>query len=161
MGQAWPATEVNTSLSDPADMNATGPVAADGYRLRPLEAGDEAELRAIHARQLRATGIAYAWPELFADRRYYRAYVLERDGRIEGCLVAHATTEVFVIADRPRVLRALLRRRDILVAALREAGADELHAFVPRTMLGRMRYFLGRMGMRRSSDRFLTFYREL
>lgn len=137
------------------------PAPDDGYTLRLVEPGDEAELRAIHARQLRTTGIAYAWPELFTDRRYYRVYAMVRDGRIEGCLVAHATTEVFVIADRPRVLRALMRRRDTLTAALREAGADEIHAFVPRSMLGRMRHFLGRMGMRRSSDRFLTFYREL
>lgn len=153
--------EVNTSLSEPVELHAQTEQPADGYTLRLLEAGDEAELRAIHARQLRATGVPYAWPELFNDRRYYRVYVMERDGRVEGCLVAHATTEVFVIADRPRVLRALMRRRDLLTAALREAGADELHAFVPRTMLGRMRHFLGRMGLRRSSDRFLTFYREL
>lgn len=150
-------------MSEHADTHTAPPAGplSDSYTLRLLQAGDEAELRAIHARQLRAAGISFAWPELFTDRRYYRVYVLERDGRIEGCLVAHATTEVFVIADRPRVLRALLRRREMLEAALRDAGADELHAFVPRTMLGRMRHFLGRMGMRRSSDRFLTFYREL
>lgn len=135
--------------------------APDGYILRLLRPGDEAALRAIHIRQLRSTGFSYAWPELFSDRRYYRVYVLEREGRVEGCLVAHATTEVFVIADRPRVLRALVRRRELLALGLREAGADELHAFVPRTMLGRMRHFLGRMGLRRSDDRFLTFYREL
>ncbi len=145
-------------MSEHANNQAAPP---DGYTLRLLRPGDETELRVIHARQLRTAGIRYAWPELFTDRRYYQVHVLERQGHIEGCLVAHATTEVFVIADRPRVLRALMRRRDALEAALREAGADELHAFVPRTMLGRMRHFLGRMGMRRSSDRFLTFYREL
>lgn len=143
---------------------------ADGYRVRLLRPEDEAELRAIHARQVKFTGFDYAWPDLAGDARYYRVFVLERLAAagggagaavVEGCLVAHATTEVFVIADRPRLLRALMRRRAELEAMMRAAGADELHAFVPRAMLGRMRHFLQRMGFRPSSARCATFYRSL
>lgn len=153
-----------------AEGGAGGDAMADGYRMRLLRPEDETELRAIHARQVKFTGFEYAWPDLFGDGRYYRVFVLERlagpggeagQAVVEGCLVAHATTEVFVIADRPRLLRALTRRRAELETMMRAAGADELHAFVPRAMLGRMRQFLERMGLRPSSARCATFYRGL
>ncbi len=133
----------------------------DGFALRLATAADEPSLRAIHARQLRYTGFQYAWPELFTDPRYFRVYVLELDGKVQGSLVAHATTELFVIADRPRILRALLRRKRRLECELAAAGADELHAFVPVSMLSRMRQFLKRMGMAPTSATCRTFYRSL
>lgn len=144
-----------------AASDGAGSEPADGFRLRLLTPADEPALRAIHARQVKYTGFDYAWPELFRDPRYYRVFVAERAGVVEGCLVAHATTEIFVIADRPRVLRALVRRQQKLEACLRRAGADELHAFVPRSLVGRMKQFLERMSMRASSSRCVTFYREL
>ena len=143
----------------------------DDYRIRLLHPSDEAVLRAIHARQVKFTGFGYAWPDLYQDPRYYRVFVVERlcpqpageppRAVIEGCLVAHATTEVFVIADRPRLLRVLARRREELETWMRAAGADELHAFVPKSLLGRMRQFLQRMGFQPSSPACTTFYRSL
>ncbi len=131
------------------------------FTLRPLRPEDELELRAIHARQVRHTGFDYAWPDLFHDPAYYRVLVLENHGAVEGCLVAHATTEMFLIADRPRILRVLLRRRQSLHAFMRAAGADEIHAFVPRTMIARMRRWLARMGFRPSTPRCVAYYLEL
>ncbi len=128
---------------------------------RPLRASDEPVLRAIHARQVRQTGFDYAWPNLFHDPAYYRVLVLERGGMVEGCIVAHATTEMFLIADRPRILRDLLRRRPALHAFMRSAGADEVHAFVPRALIPRMRLWLARMGFRASNPRCLPYYLEL
>ncbi len=128
---------------------------------RPLRPADESVLRAIHARQRRSTGFEYHWPELFRDPNYYRVLVCEREGQVEGCIVAHATTEMFLIADRPRMLRALTRHKPELEDFMRRAGADEIHAFVPRSLLSRMRSWLARMGFRPSSPRCITFYREL
>ncbi len=128
---------------------------------RPLRPEDEPVLHAIHARQVRHIGFDYAWPDLFHDPAYYRVLVLERDGAVEGCIVAHATTEMFLIADRPRILRDLLRRRSALHAFMRRAGADEVHAFVPRAFIARMRLWLARMGFRASNPRYIPYYLEL
>lgn len=134
---------------------------SESFQFRPLRLADEPLLRAIHARQVRQTGFDYYWPDLFHDPAYYRVLVFENQGIVEGCIVAHATTEMFLIADRPRILRQLLRRREPLRDFMRAAGADEVHAFVPRSMIARMRLWLARMGFRACTPRCVAYYLEL
>ena len=129
--------------------------------LRPFTVADLPALRRVHARQVERLGAAYAFPDLAHDARYYRVLVVEDAGAVQGALVAHATTEVFLIADRPAVLRALWRQRPALERELRAAGADELHAFVPGLRARPLRRWLARLGFRPAAPGWAPFYREL
>lgn len=128
--------------------------------IRLYEPRDETALQAIHARQCAGIGADYPFPDL-RDPRYYRVFVVEQDGEVAGAIVCHLTTELFAIADNPQVIRAVLNKREAVEEVLRQAGADELHAFVPNGMVAKMKSILRRAGFRRSNENFTTFYREV
>lgn len=129
-------------------------------RFRSYRALDQPALRRLHARQVRRSGATFAFPNL-DDPRYLRTFVAERDGEIVGAIVTHATLETFFVGDDPGLLRAAIRAKPALERALASAGADELHAFVPRRWRRAMAPLLKRLGFRPSNEAFVTFYREL
>jgi len=128
---------------------------------RPFTSADLPALRRLHARQVAGSGVEYAFPDLEHDARYYRVLVVEERGVVRGALVAHATTEVYVIADQPLLLRTLHRERAAIERELCAAGADELHAFVPGALAGTMDRWLQRFGFRRAAPGWTPYYREL
>lgn len=89
------------------------------------------------------------------------ALVAERDGRVVGALTFHATLEAMFVGGDAGMVRDAVRRRHDFEEELRGAGADEVHAFVPRRVLHSMKPLLRRFGFRRSNQGFVTFYREI
>lgn len=126
-----------------------------GYRR-----ADEPALRRAHARQCMALGSEFAFPDL-DDPRYFLIATGEREGRAEGAIVAHATTEVMFVGGNRHLLRDAIRNRERWERWLVAAGADEAHAFVPGMALPQMDPLLARLGFRRSNPDFVPYYREL
>lgn len=127
---------------------------------RCFREADAPALREAHARQCAALGAQFAFPEL-DDPRYFRIVTGEREGRVEGAIVAHATTEVMFLGGNRHLVRSAIEQRGALEHWLRSAGVDEAHAFVPVTVLPQMHPLLQRLGFRRSNPDFIPYYREL
>ena len=121
---------------------------------------DRSALEELHRRQVQCTKTEYAFPDL-DDPRYLRVFVAEKDGALLGAVVAHATVEVFFLGDDPELIRATVRERNAIRDELVRVGADEAHAFVPVRLAEKMGRLLARLGFRRSSAAFETWYREL
>jgi len=113
-------------------------------------------LRATHRRQCAALGCSYDFPD-FAGDPSYRVLMLG-DG---AALVVKATHEAFVIAASPPPFLALLAARDAVAARLKQAGVDELHAWTPPGLEGRMRRLMRALGFRDCSPGWHAWYREL
>jgi hypothetical protein len=129
-------------------------------RWRGFRREDETKLRQAHARQCAALGTDFGFPDL-NDPHYFLAATGERDGEVEGAIVAHATTEVMFLGGNRHLLRHAIERRGRFEQWLRAAGADEAHAFIPATALPQMHPLLRRLGFRRSNPEFIPYYREL
>lgn len=127
---------------------------------RPYRAEDRAALEDLHRQQVGESGAVFAFPDL-DDPRYLRVYIAERDGQVVGAVIFHATVETFFVGADPTLVRATVRHRQALERDLTAAGADELHAFVPRALANKMRPLLERLGFRRSNPAFEPWYREL
>lgn len=134
--------------------------AGASVRWRRFRPEDEAQLRRAHAQQCAAMGSRFAFPDL-DDSRYYLAAAGERDGQVEGAIVAHATTEVMFLGGNRHLTRSAIANREMFEQWLRGAGADEAHAFVPITVLPQMHPLLARLGFRRSNPDFVPYFREL
>ncbi|HVA64314.1 MAG TPA: hypothetical protein VNF74_11365 [Terriglobales bacterium] len=123
---------------------------------RQFRAGDEGALRRRH----QAQGALFAFPAL-GDPRYLLVEVAERGGGVAGAFVAHATIEVYLLGADAGVARGAVARTPVWRETLGNLGADEVHAFVPRTLVGGMEPLLLRAGMRRSNEAYVPFYCQL
>lgn len=127
---------------------------------RPYRRGDEAALRSRHLRQCEALGVRFAFPDL-DDPRYVLGEVAERGGQVVGAVVFHATLEAMFLGGDAAMVRAAVGRQCAWSGMLRQLGADEVHAFVPRRALRAMERILRRLGFRRSNEAYVPFYREV
>lgn len=129
-------------------------------RWRPCRQGDEAVLRSRHAAQCQALGVRFAFPDL-DDPRYVLAEVAEREGKVVGAVLFHATLEAMFLGGDAGMVREAVSRQWVWSGMLHHLGADEVHAFVPRRALRAMERIVRRMGFRRSNEEYVTFYREI
>lgn len=132
------------------------------WRMGRPDAATREHLAAVHRRQQAklAPEERFAMPDL-ADPRYLAVWIAYRNDEPVGCVVAHATIEVFAIGDSPLLLRAAAAQQGRWRRWLSQAGCDEAHCFVPRSLAPRLERWLARFGFRRSNPAFTPYYTEI
>lgn len=133
--------------------------------MRMLEERDIPALVKLSRRKSEQMGYA-PWLPPLADENTV-AFVVEREGRVEGAMVFRKVHDMMLVGDSPEFIRTLFGEEAKIRAVLEARGVSEVVSAVPRSLLGTERKrgaiarFLQRLRFRNISESFVCFEGEV